>query len=154
MVNSRLCETARPGFPTSRLQDAQSPKNETSRPITNASEISQKSYQNDHYFCRVCGWRLKCTGKQDPHHQTYFVETKGKKKPIYMVIFSNHFYRNKWNKHGFKIKFLFTFKLFGQMSILLTSRENSACLPGVDIQKAAHFSSENVYFLFSARNKL
>ena len=40
------------------------------------------------------------------------------------------------------------------MSIVLTSQENSACLPGVDIQKAAHFSSENVYFLFSARNKL
>ena len=40
------------------------------------------------------------------------------------------------------------------MSILVTSQENSAFLPGVDIKKAAHFSSEIVYFLFSARNKL
>ena len=47
-------ETARPGFPTSRLQDAKSAENETSRPITNASEIS-RSGQNfpTHVFRRA-----------------------------------------------------------------------------------------------------
>ena len=52
-INGKF-ETARPGFLTSRLQDAKSPENETSRPITNDSEIS-RSGQNfpTHVFRRA-----------------------------------------------------------------------------------------------------
>ena len=47
MVNSRLCEAARPQFQNSRLsflkklrlQDTKSPENKTSKPITNTSKI-------------------------------------------------------------------------------------------------------------------
>ena len=41
MVNLGLCKTARPWFQNLRLQDTKSPENETSRPITNTSEISR-----------------------------------------------------------------------------------------------------------------